>query len=320
MNERIFETIDSEQKAYWVGFLAADGSIFNQKRLIIGLAEKDKQQLEHFREFLSDNKEIYKRDTLCTNNGKRYPTCYYEVYSNPLVKDLSHYGIIQNKSHLNIDFLQYIPEKYKINFIFGLLDGDGWFLNVKSAGFGICGNHDLIDSVRKYLINYFKWDQLNLNQYSISKSTFYFQTQSYYKIRDFVSKYLLYPYHLPRKISIAQKILTRAEEKIRDIENRDIENRTNKQTAVCLICGKTFNQKRNNQIYCSQECVHRSQQRTNRPSREELKQLIRTTSFLEIGRQFGVSDNAIRKWCIAMNLPKTKKEIKSYSDTEWSNI
>ena len=33
-----------------------------------------------------------------------------------------------------------------------------------------------------------------------------------------------------------------------------------------------------------------------------------------------MTDNAIRKWCIKFNLPKTKKEIKSYSNEEWELI
>ena len=55
-------------------------------------------------------------------------------------------------------------------------------------------------------------------------------------------------------------------------------------------------------------------------TREELKKLIRTTSFLQIGRKFGVSDNAIRKWCDSYNLPRTKMDINAYSDEEWENI
>ena len=55
-------------------------------------------------------------------------------------------------------------------------------------------------------------------------------------------------------------------------------------------------------------------------TREELKNLIRTTSFIQIGKQFKVSDNAIRKWCLKFNLPKTKKEINSYSNKEWELI
>lgn len=55
-------------------------------------------------------------------------------------------------------------------------------------------------------------------------------------------------------------------------------------------------------------------------SREKLKELIRTIPFTTIGKQFGVTDNAIRKWCKHYNLPKTKKDIKSYSDEEWNLI
>ena len=55
-------------------------------------------------------------------------------------------------------------------------------------------------------------------------------------------------------------------------------------------------------------------------SREELKNLIRNKPFTQIGKQFGVSDNTIRKWCDKFNLPKKKTEIQNYSEEEWSKI
>lgn len=55
-------------------------------------------------------------------------------------------------------------------------------------------------------------------------------------------------------------------------------------------------------------------------SREDLKHLIRTTPFLTIGKQFGVSDNAIRKWCDKYKLPRKVSEIKKYTDEEWEDI
>ena len=59
----------------------------------------------------------------------------------------------------------------------------------------------------------------------------------------------------------------------------------------------------------------------NKPvSRDELKNLIRTTSFVDIGKRYNCSDNAIRKWCDKFNLPRTKKEINSYSEDEWNSI
>lgn len=47
-----------------------------------------------------------------------------------------------------------------------------------------------------------------------------------------------------------------------------------------------------------------------RPTKDELLELIQTKPFTEIGRMYGVSDNAIRKWCKSMGLPTTKKDLK----------
>ena len=55
-------------------------------------------------------------------------------------------------------------------------------------------------------------------------------------------------------------------------------------------------------------------------SREQLKKLIRNVPFTTIGKQFNVTDNAIRKWCKSYNLPTTKKEIKQYTEKEWEQI
>ena len=53
---------------------------------------------------------------------------------------------------------------------------------------------------------------------------------------------------------------------------------------------------------------------------EELKNLIRTTPFTIIATQYGVSDKTISKWCEAEGLPSRKKDINSYSNTEWEKI
>ena len=67
-------------------------------------------------------------------------------------------------------------------------------------------------------------------------------------------------------------------------------------------------------------CDHKNQQVVERPSRVELKQLIYTTPFTTIGTQFGVSDNTIKKWCQAYNLPYRKKDIKNFNQEEWNKI
>lgn len=53
------------------------------------------------------------------------------------------------------------------------------------------------------------------------------------------------------------------------------------------------------------------------PERNELKSLIRIKPFTQIGIQFGVTDNAIRKWCDKYKLPRRSGDIKKYTDEEW---
>ena len=58
------------------------------------------------------------------------------------------------------------------------------------------------------------------------------------------------------------------------------------------------------------KCYIISKQIVDRPTKEELLELIKTTPFLTIGKQYGVTDNAIRKWCKAYDLPFRQKDIK----------
>lgn len=69
-----------------------------------------------------------------------------------------------------------------------------------------------------------------------------------------------------------------------------------------------------------EKCSQIAQRKCERPSREDLKQLIRTMPFTKIATRFGVSDNAIRKWCDSYGLPRKASEIKAMSDDEWEKI
>lgn len=56
------------------------------------------------------------------------------------------------------------------------------------------------------------------------------------------------------------------------------------------------------------------------PSRDVLKAKIRTMSFVQIGKEYDVSDNSVRRWCDTYNLPRQKTKIINYSDEEWKQI
>ncbi len=56
------------------------------------------------------------------------------------------------------------------------------------------------------------------------------------------------------------------------------------------------------------------------PSKNELKSLLRNTSFVQIGKKYGVTDNAVRKWCKKYGLPFKAKDIKNISDEEWDKF
>lgn len=87
----------------------------------------------------------------------------------------------------------------------------------------------------------------------------------------------------------------------------------------CLDCKKVIT-RFSSSGYCA-SCAQKHRRKVdNRPSREELKKLIRELPFTQIADQYEVSDNAIRKWCDKENLPRTKKVIDAYTDEQWAKI
>lgn len=105
-------------------------------------------------------------------------------------------------------------------------------------------------------------------------------------------------------------------EELAQEELRKLNEVKTKKIYFCKDCGKEISAKA---IRC-EECARKFARKVERPSREELKELIRNKPFTQIAKQYDVTDNAIRKWCDAEKLPRTKKEINSYSDEEWKNV
>ena len=103
-----------------------------------------------------------------------------------------------------------------------------------------------------------------------------------------------------------------------DTTNGKNKNHKEHKINLCIDCGTPIS---NRAIRCS-SCNYKAHTSEDVPyiSREELKNLIRSTPFTTIGKQFGVSDNAVRKWCKKYNLPDKSKIIKTYSDEDWLKI
>lgn len=82
-------------------------------------------------------------------------------------------------------------------------------------------------------------------------------------------------------------------------------NRLERPERRCLRCETTFRARYPQQRYCSRGCGVRyarkgkpnpALRRIERPPHDQLVEEIATTSYSAVGRRYGVSDNAIRKW------------------------
>ena len=121
-NEHIFDQIDSEEKAYWLGFIFADGYISssplregvkNVYQFEISLGIKDIEHLNKFKKFIA-----FKKDIITDKNR-----CRFIVANKHLWTTLNKLGCTPNKS-LSLKFPN-IPQNLVKHFIRGYFDGDG---------------------------------------------------------------------------------------------------------------------------------------------------------------------------------------------------
>lgn len=315
-NEHYFDDIDSNEKAYFLGFIAADGGVGRQKGpLSFNLQKQDKEILIKFCECIGyDTLHVgeYTSGFLYKGIWKIIETCHLKLCSKHLAKSLSNYNIIPAKSNIDNNLFYNIPDEYKYAWLAGYIDGDG-HIGKESYAVEIVSNYKTIISIYEFL----KLDlKIEGKIRQIGKITY---TLAYYKkeyVGKILDKYLHEsPIHLARKEESAKNIIERQKRIEQNNKNEDMK----REKKYCIDCGKPISQDATRCKRCAQ--IHKAfQKRPNRPDRETLKNLIRNDSFLSIGKQYGVTDNAIRKWCKVYGLPYKVSEIKKISDEEWENI
>jgi len=120
-----FKNIDSEIKAYLLGFIAADGSVWKNSKsnswtLQINVAMKDEYIIDLFIRYINPTGKKLRIKKL-----KGEDQVGIKIVSAKIALDLKILGIIPNKTYSEINTLNLIPEYLKIHFIRGFFDGDG---------------------------------------------------------------------------------------------------------------------------------------------------------------------------------------------------
>ena len=137
-NYNFFDVIDSEEKAYWLGFLMADGWIDynasnNAGAIGVELQYGDIGHLRKFNKALDGNYKITDRWRKCTlsKSDKKHHNCVLRIYSTKMYLALRNLGFTENKSFEAC--IPNIPDNLKRHFIRGYFDGNGSISN-RSVG------------------------------------------------------------------------------------------------------------------------------------------------------------------------------------------
>lgn len=133
LDKDYFEVVDTEEKAYWLGFIYADGCVRRlegKANVAIGLHPKDENHLVKFRECIKSDIPISRYK----HSKGLYETSKITINSTKMAYDLIKLGCVPNKTYKKIS-IPNINDNLKIPFIRGFLDGDGW-ISIKKSGIG----------------------------------------------------------------------------------------------------------------------------------------------------------------------------------------
>ena len=149
-----FYNIDTAEKAYWLGFIAADGCVFIREEnasVIINISRKDKTHLEKLKQFMNSNVKIVDHIQTAgfSNNTEMSKITFNSI---KMAQDLNRVGITNKKSLTLKPPL--IDEQFFLPFILGYFDGDGsifQFNNNKEWGINIEGTKEMLEWINDIL-------------------------------------------------------------------------------------------------------------------------------------------------------------------------
>lgn len=161
IEKNIFSKIDTEEKAYWLGMLYADGAINKTTgQVCLALQAQDINHLEKLKAFLKCNNKIsYDK----YGNSYRLSFCCKQI-----TKDLINLGCVPQKSLiLTFPGDDKVPQQFKKDFLRGYVDGDGCLsFTDKSYSFQITSTESFLNEA----IDYFGWKRCKLDNSGQAKT------------------------------------------------------------------------------------------------------------------------------------------------------
>jgi hypothetical protein len=169
LNENYFNSIDTSEKAYFLGLLYADGYVHNKKKILeVSLKKSDENTLKKLRKALKTSKPIWRYTDKRKNKKSVLAVC-----SENLCKHLINLGCFNKKSFI-IRFPYQIPKEFYKTFIIGFFDGDGSCFvgnhkvklkrktyKRKFAGVNFTSNHKFTNDLYRIFMSYnFKFSRI----------------------------------------------------------------------------------------------------------------------------------------------------------------
>ncbi len=147
LSDSYFESVDTPEKAYWLGFLLTDGNVHGT-RVCVNIIDKDHLYL--FGRSLgiaAPNVSTHYK----TVNGKQFPIYRLQFRSKQMVADLAKLGVVPRKSAITVPWNG--PPELMSHFWRGCVDGDGSVLEHKPQRFTIslCGTLAMVNGFSDYV-------------------------------------------------------------------------------------------------------------------------------------------------------------------------